>query len=239
MLAVGSLSLTLLMLAACSPLCADQELFRAAAENNVNQRYTIESVSVAGVRFDQAKIPAHLRNRIFSMVGERCDVAALEQLGEDLRKELHLRAVTQRLSKGTQPDRVHVDFEVVRKTIDISVPKFLFHSRQGLTGEVDASARASQNNTFTLGVVSNGDDLVEHFTGIAARYDNLKIGSDRIRFGILFEDYHEVWNQKTLDGIGPGSGDLPNSSLLLIARGGTWRPNSPSRWRDPSPFHWA
>ncbi len=215
MLAVGSLSLTLLMLAACSPLCADQELFRAAAENNVNQRYTIESVSVAGVRFDQAKIPAHLRNRIFSMVGERCDVAALEQLGEDLRKELHLRAVTQRLSKGTQPDRVHVDFEVVRKTIDISVPKFLFHSRQGLTGEVDASARASQNNTFTLGVVSNGDDLVEHFTGIAARYDNLKIGSDRIRFGILFEDYHEVWNQKTLDGIGPGSGDLPNLSLLL------------------------
>jgi hypothetical protein len=201
MLAVGSLSVIFLILAACTPLAADQELFRAAAENNVNQRYTIESVSIAGVRFDRAKIPATLRHRIFSMVGERCDVAALEQLAADLRKELHLREVTQRLSRGSQPDRVQVDFEVVRKTLDISVPKFLFHSRQGLTGEVDASARVGQNSTFTLGAVSNGDDMVEHFTGLAARYDNSRLGSDKVRFGIQFESYHEKWNAETLSSI--------------------------------------
>jgi hypothetical protein len=188
-----------------SPLFgADQELFRVASENNVNRRYTVESVSIAGVRFDQAKLPTGIRRRMAQLVGARCDVAAIEELAVDLRKELHLREVSQHLLKGSQPDRVRVDFEVVRKIVDLGVPKFLFHSRQGLTGEVDASARAGQNS-FTVGAVSNGDDLAERFTGIVARYEDGKVGSERVRFGIGFEDYHEQWNRQTLGAIEPGS----------------------------------
>ena len=93
---------------------------------------------------------------------------------------------------------------MVRKTIDISVPRFLFHSRQGVTGEVDASAHLGQN-TFMVGAVSNGDNLVERFTGIVARYDESKVGSDKIRFGVAFEDYHEKWNPQTRDAIQPDS----------------------------------
>jgi hypothetical protein len=203
--AFAPVCITSVLLAACSPLAADQELFRAAAENNVNQRYTIESVSIAGVRFDQAKIPANLRHRILNMVGERCDFEALSQLANDLRREMHLRDISQRLMKGSQPDRVRVDFEVVRKTVDISVPKFLFHSRQGWTGEVDANIRAGQTNSFTVGVVSNGDDLAERFTGLAARYENARVFSDKVRFGVQFENYHEQWNAETRDAIEPGT----------------------------------
>jgi hypothetical protein len=217
MLPAGSLFALGLLVAASAPLFADQELFRAAAETNVNQRYTIESVTIAGVRADQAKIPAGLRRRILSMVGARCDFAALDALAADLRKELHLRQVSQHLVKGSQPDRVQVDFEVVRKTIDVSVPRFLFHSRQGLTGEVDASVRAGQNSSFTFGMVSNGDDLVERFTGIVARYDNTKLISDRIRFGVGFEDYHEKWNPEALTAIEPGSNLVPYRSRTNVA----------------------
>jgi hypothetical protein len=211
MFAVGWSIRSLLLLAfvshaaAAEPALTDQELFRAAAENNVNQRYTIESISIAGVRFDQAKIPVSLRRRIFTMVGARCDVAALEQLARDLRKELHLKDVSQKLLKGSQPDRVLVDFEVQRKTIDVSVPKFLFHSRQGFTGEVDASTRAGQN-TFMVGAVSNGDDLAERFTGLIARFENSHVGTDKVRFGIGIESYHEKWDAATRDAIEPGSG---------------------------------
>lgn len=182
-----------------------QELFRAAAESNVNQRYTVESISIGGVRYDEAKISSHLRRRIVALIGSRCDTAALEGLAADLRRELHLRAVNQHLLKGSEPDRVRVNFEIERKQVEVSVPRFLFHSRQGITGEVDASTRFGQN-TVTLAAVSNGDNLVERFTGIAGRYEDNKVGTDKVRFGVAFEDYHEVWNQTTRDAVTPASG---------------------------------
>ncbi len=218
-LAAGTKRATVLglLLASCALLPAvDQELFRAAAENNVNRRYTIESVSIAGVRFDQAKIPGTLRRRIFSMVGARCDVAALDELARDLRRELHLKDVTQRLLKGSQPDRVRVDFEVERKTIDVSVPKFLYHSQQGFTGEADASTHFGAN-TVTVGVVSNGDDLAERFTGLVARFEDSRVGSDRIRFGVGFEDYHEQWNAQTVAALTPASNLMLYRSRTNVA----------------------
>ncbi|HVW84341.1 MAG TPA: BamA/TamA family outer membrane protein [Bryobacteraceae bacterium] len=199
------LALPFLALAACASLPAGQALFRAAAESNVNQRYTIESVSVAGIQAEQAKLPPTLRKRLTALVGERCDVAALEDLASDLRKELHLREVNQHLLKGSQPDRIRVNFEIVKKTVDIAVPKFLYHSQQGWTGEIDASTQVREN-TFTLGAVSNADDLVERFTGVVARYENTKLGSDKLRFGLGFEDYHEQWSRAAASTTPPPSG---------------------------------
>lgn len=202
-----------LLLSSSLILAAGQEFLREAAETNVNRQYVIESVSVGGVEVDRstpAKLPRNLRERLISLVGERCDVARLEDLSAQMRKELHLRTVTEHLSKGSSPDRIKVNFEVVRRDLffDISLPKFLYHSKQGFSGEVDASTRVRQND-FTFGVVSNGDDLTEHFTGIVARYDSASFGdiagSDRMRLGITFEDYHVEWNAATLNAL-PGSG---------------------------------
>ncbi len=192
------ITLPFLFLSASASLPAGQSLMRAVADTNVNQRYTIESVSVAGVHVTEAKLPYSLRQRLSALVGERCDAALLEDLAADLRKELHLREVRQRLSRGSQPDRIRVNFEVVRKNadFDISVPKFLYSSEQGFTGEIDAGAQIHQNS-FTFGVLSNGDDLTERFTGILVRYEDSNLGSEKLRFGITVEDYHELWNEAT------------------------------------------
>ncbi|HZL56635.1 MAG TPA: BamA/TamA family outer membrane protein [Bryobacteraceae bacterium] len=186
----------------CGSLFADEELYRAAAETNVNRRYTIESIAVAGVQIDRAKLPSRLRQRMNALVGKHCDVAVLQELAADLRSELHLREVNQHLLRGSRPDRVRVDFDVVRKPIDISVPRFLYHSQQGFSGEVAAQSRIGENS-FSIVAVSNGDDLTERFTGIAARYDDSRLGTDRVRFGIGFEDYHEQWNSATRAAIEP------------------------------------
>jgi hypothetical protein len=198
-----------LLLGSAFGLAADQEFLHEVAETNINHQYVIESVTVAGVEIEQfsaSKIPSRLRQRLQSLVGQQCDVAMLEELSRQIRRELHFRTVTQRLSKGSAPDRIKVNFEVVRRDLffDISLPKFLYHSKQGFTGEVDASARARQNE-FTFGVVSDGDDLTERFTGFTARFDSAPVVSDRVRFGVTFEDYHEQWNQATLNAL-PGSG---------------------------------
>ncbi len=194
--AMSRTALPLFVLAFSCRVFAGEELYRAAAESNINQRYTIESIAVAGVQVDEAKLPSSLRQRMNALIGKHCDVAVLQDLAADLRRELHLREVNHHLIRGSRPDRVRVDFAVVKKPVDIAVPKFLYNSQQGFTGEVNATTQIGQN-TFTLGVVSNGDDLTERFNGIIARYDAALPGFDRVRFGVGFEDYHEQWNSAT------------------------------------------
>jgi hypothetical protein len=201
-----------LLLISAMSLGAGQEFLREVAETNVNRQYMIESVSVAGVEVDElapSKLPTSLRRRLKSLVGERCDVALLEDLSAQIRRELNLRTVSEHLSRGSAPDRIKVNFEVVRRDLafDVSLPKFLYDSQQGFTGELDAGTRFRQNE-FTFGMVSNGDDLIERFTGITARFDSAGFGymdgSDRIRLGVAFEDYHVEWNAATVDAV-PGS----------------------------------
>jgi hypothetical protein len=93
---------------------------------------------------------------------------------------------------------VRVDFEVVRKdyAFDLSVPRFLYNSSQGWTTELNASARYHAQ-TIGVGLGSNGDDLAERYTGFSTRYENSHVFSDRIRFGIGIEGYHDLWNPAT------------------------------------------
>ncbi len=203
-----------LLLASAFALPAEsQEFLHQADEANVNRQYMIETVSFAGVEVGQtapAKLPKRLRERLRSLVGQHCDTATLQELSAEIRREMHFRTVTQRLSRGSAPDMVRVNFDVVRRDLffDISLPKFLYHSKQGFSGEVDASTRVKQND-LSFGVVSNGDELTERFTGFTARYDSAPFadiaGADRMRLGLTFEDYHVQWNEATLAAL-PGSG---------------------------------
>lgn len=203
----------ILLIASLTLSAESQEFLHQAAETNVNSQYMIEAVSVAGVDIDQPaphKLPKRLRERLETLVGQRCDMATLEDLAAEIRREMHFRSVTEHLSKGSAPDMVRVNFEIVRRDLffDISLPKFLFHSKQGFSGEVDASTRIHDND-LTFGVVSNGDDLTERFTGITARFDSTAFGeiagSDRMHLGLTFEDYHVQWNRATLNAL-PGNG---------------------------------
>jgi hypothetical protein len=198
-----------LLLTSALSLSAGQEFLREAAETNVNRQYVIESVSLAGVEVDRlapSKLPKTLRQRLKSLIGEHCDVAMLEDLSAQIRRELNFLTVTEHLSRGSAPDRIRVNFEVVRRdlAVDVSLPRFFYSSEHGFTGELDASTRIKQND-FTFGMVSNGDDLTERFTGVTARFDSAGLASDRVHLGVTFEDYREEWNQATINAL-PGSG---------------------------------
>ena len=211
------LSLLVFSLLACAHcLRAGQALLRDAEEANVNQRYIIESVSVAGRDLvDEespdlaAELPPELKERLVAIIGQRCDTGTLDDLAGEIRQRLHFREVTEHLSKGSGPDEVRVNFEVVRKNagFDVSLPKFLYHSQQGFTGEVDASARYKANSMM-VGIVSNGDDLTERYSGVAARFESAAAGPAEVRAGVTVEDYHESWNQMTLQALEPGGPQL-------------------------------
>ncbi|HEY1239503.1 MAG TPA: BamA/TamA family outer membrane protein [Bryobacteraceae bacterium] len=174
-------------------------------ELNVNSRYTVETVIVSGdgwstnlaADHDQ-KISSGLRSEITALIGSKLNPAVLDDLAVRLRREFQARAVNHRLLRGTTPESVRVVFEITQKParFDVSVPKFLYANRQGWTGAVESTTTV-HHNAFTVGLVSDGDDLAERYTGLLARYENTRLGTDRVHLRFDFDDYHEQWNGAT------------------------------------------
>lgn len=168
---------------------------------NVNSRYIVEAVDLNG--YNSAKLSDPLKDRIEALIGRPYDTEAIEEIAGQLRKEIRAKAVAAHIARGSNQESIRLVYDVTRRTagLDISVPKFLYHSKQGWSGQVDATATVSRNQTVAIGMVSDGDEMVERYTGFNARYDNTHIGTDKVRFQFLFESYHEQWNGATTNAI--------------------------------------
>ena len=167
---------------------------------NVNARYTVESVELAGD--NSPTISTGLRGELTRLVGEKLNPAALDDLARRIRRELHVRAVTHRLLRGQTPEHVRVVFDVrgTPAKFEASVPKLVYRSDAGLSGAVEGTATVGAH-AFTLGVVSDGDVLAERYSGIVARYEDKRLSSDRVRFRLDFESYREQWNPATVQAL--------------------------------------
>jgi outer membrane protein assembly factor BamA len=176
------------------------------SEANINTRYTVEDVLVSTGTWtarvaseNQQKLSSNLRKDILSLIGEKFNPSALDDLAHRLRRELHARTVEHRLRRGKSPDYVQVVFEVSLNptSFDVSVPKFLYQGQQGWSGAVEGTATIRQQG-FMLGLVSDGDVLVERYTGVEGHYEDAHLGTDRLHFGLEVDSYHEKWNDATL-----------------------------------------
>ena len=177
------------------------------SEFNVNARYTVETVviSTEGWTTDlvadhdqKGRLSSGLRKDAAALIGEKLNPTMLEEVGRHIKKEFHARTVEHHVLRGKSPEYVQVVFDVkLRPTrFDVSIPKFLYNSKQAWSGAVEATATVGHNG-FTVGGVSDGDELAERYTGVVARYENNKVGTDRVRFRFQFEDYREQWNPAT------------------------------------------
>lgn len=166
------------------------------AEMNVNSRYTVESVELSGT--SESNISSGLRKDISRLIGEKLNSSLLDDLAKRIRRELHVRAVSHHVTRGDTPEHVKVVFEVKGRprSYEISIPKFLYHSKQGWSAAAEGTVQIDQHR-FTAGVVSDGDELAERFAGVMGRYENRKVGTDRLRFRFLAESYHQQWNRAT------------------------------------------
>ncbi len=178
-----------------------------AAEINVNSRYIIERVDIAG--FGDRTLSARVMDQIRNLTGERFSQAALDDLIKQIRSELHVTRVTQTVMRGSQPDHIRVVLEAHSRTVrfEANIPHFVYQSKQGWSGGAEGAIQVG-TSTVGVGMRSDGDELIERFAGVNARYENRRLGSDRVGFRFDFESYHQQWNQATLDTLG-SSPDIP------------------------------
>jgi hypothetical protein len=205
-------------------------------ELNVNSRYTVETVVVRGDGWtanlaadsstegrygsNARRISVGLRKQITSLIGDKLNPAVLDLLAGRLRKELQARTVTHRVLRGSKPGFVQVLFEIkLRPTrFDVSVPNFAYTTSEGASGAIEATATVAQQHQFTVGLLSNADDLVERYSGVVARYEDTQLGSDRVRVSFQFATYREDWNGATETAVAGDSAAAGETSGLYRTR---------------------
>jgi len=181
------------LIAGCATVADETE----ASALNVNSRYTIESDHVMGLRAEKVSDP--IKSELDSLQGEKLDDSRLKRIAERIKHDLHATDVSVSVKRGSVPDHVVVNFEVKKheQPVDVNLVKFVYHSKEGWSGEGSATTSFG-NNSVTFGLVSDGDALVERFTGVRARYERKHLGTDRLRIRFEFDSFHEQWSEATL-----------------------------------------
>jgi hypothetical protein len=181
-------------------------------EMNVNTRYTVESVELAGD--SPSGISTGLRGELTRLVGAKLNPAALDDLAVRIRQELHVRAVTHRLLRGQKPEHVRVVFDVRGNPakFEASVPKLVYRSDGGFSGLAQGTATVGAQ-AFTFCGVSDGDILAERYTGIVASYEDKRLIGDRVRFRLDFESYREQWDQATVNALDQPGAESDTSGI--------------------------
>ncbi|HBY59013.1 MAG TPA: hypothetical protein DEH78_04280 [Solibacterales bacterium] len=168
---------------------------------NVNSRYTIEGVEVQPA--SERRLSPSLRRDLQKIIGEKLDPEVLNELAGRIRREVDARLVSQRITRGAQPEHVKVVFEVVRRRdFSLTVPKLAYHSRQGWSAGLEGTARFS-GNAVTAGLVSDGDELMERDSGVRVRYERDAFGAAPLGFRFEFSDFHTQWDPATVSALGP------------------------------------
>ena len=169
----------------------------SVADTNVNSRYMVESVGVLSPR--HYRLSWSLVEEMRHLVGARFNDQIFKDLAQRISNELHGYKVAFRLARGSDPDHVRVNFDVhgPKAGFDLEFPKLVYSSREGPSGESDAVLNVG-NNTFTFGVVSDRDSMVERSSGIRTRYDRWNVGSDRVHVSLEFASYRERYDSATL-----------------------------------------
>jgi hypothetical protein len=195
---MNKLLLAALLSVACWATTGDEDPYKDPALN-VNARYIVESVDIKGAPRARMRLSDPLQTEIDQVVGQNYDEPMLKRLADRIKDELHVPDVSIEVRKGRMPDRLVVTFEVGQdeKSFDLDVVRFLYHSKQGWTGEGGATI-GIHGNKLSFGLVSDGDRLAERYAGIQAGYERAAVGTDRLGLRFRFLSYHQQWNRTTL-----------------------------------------
>ncbi len=192
---------------------------KAQEANNVNSRYTVEAVELQGI--DESRLSSSLRDEIRRKIGKKFHPDVFAELAMRIKQELHARAVSPKLQRGTNMENVKVllDVEPRRSLIDPSRSRIAFQSKQGLTGAGFIAVEGEQN-LLRVGYANNGEDYVERSGGILATYQR-KMLADRLRASFQFETFNSKWDRaisrNSTDGANFYSGRQTYSPTLIYS----------------------
>jgi hypothetical protein len=174
----------------------------ASLAENINARYVVEHVDIPSI--PDAPISQGLMDELRALIGHPLDPVEADRLCRRLEDELPGYDVRRRISRGKEPGRIRVVFEVTRSERSRWLPfapprsKVVYHEDQGWSGVLDIGIGGG-NNRATIGFVwGNEDDLIEEYSGYRFRAENRKAGTERLGASLEFSRFTQEWHGATL-----------------------------------------
>ena len=168
---------------------------KAQEVNNVNARYTVESIELSGI--DEARLSRSLRTELKRRVGEKFHPDIFAELAVKIKQELRARAVSPKLQRGTNAENIKVllDVEPGKSLLDPSRSRIAYYGKQGLSG---AGFLTTETDTqaIRVGYLNNGEDSLDRLQGVSANYQR-KFFRDKVRAGFQFDAFNSQWNSFT------------------------------------------
>jgi hypothetical protein len=167
------------------------------AETNVNERYEVEKIEYVGI--EESRVSTAIRDDAQKMVGEKYSEKRTREIAKRLHRDLRSYDVEFRVAKGEKPEHVIVVFQVEKisgNSLGSALPILVYHSKEGFSGSLEIPLE-THHNVFTIGLVSDADQLLERNAGFRLRYEHRKLGTDALRFRMDFDSYHQKFNAAT------------------------------------------
>jgi hypothetical protein len=169
---------------------------------NINARYTVESVEIRGV--PEADISRSLRVRLQTLVGRRLDHDEADELNDLLEDERPDFTVERRISRGSERGRIRVVFEFSEREGTRWIPftptrsKFVYHSEQGWSGALDIPMGGRDHRVTAGFAFSNNDDLVEEYSGVRVAFESRRLATERLGARVEVARFNNTWRESTL-----------------------------------------
>jgi hypothetical protein len=183
-------------------------------EENINSRYTIESVDVEGIALGD--VGDRLRSELQALVGQRLDHGEAARLEQRLADSFPGYEVRRHISRGSQRGRVRLVFGV-NKTEALrwihfapSISKLLFHSDQGWSGLLNLQMGSRDFRVAPLFALDNRDDLIEEYSGYGVRIESRRLATERLGVSLELGNYNQTWQAETLAALA-GRPDVPET----------------------------
>lgn len=191
---------------------------------NVNSRYTVESVELLG--FSKSKLSRTVRERIDKMVGNKYDTLALTGLVWKIREEVRAKHINVRVGRGLKPEHLAVRLEVEGrrdKSFDVTTPKFGFHSQQGFSGAVEGVINVDSHLRLAGGFSEDSDQMLERFYGFHGRAE-VRIPKSPVTLKFKYASLSQYWNPLVgANGSHYGNREIfEPSATINLARGLDW-----------------
>jgi hypothetical protein len=170
---------------------------------NINARYSVESVEITGV--PETDVSQGIRDDLQRLIGRPLDHDEAERLEKRIDAELPGFEVKRRISRGSQPGRIRVIFELIKIEPPPWIPfdrdrsKIVYHSKQGWSGVLDIPMGGPRHHRVRLGMVfDNNDDLIEEYAGFNFGFESRKVATDRLGVTVEVSRYRQSWRPETL-----------------------------------------
>ena len=175
----------------------------ATEMQNINARYVVEEVEIAGIAEESIDQP--LRDELQALVGSRLDPSRADELRRRLEAERPDYEVDRRISRGSASGRIRLVFHFRRTERNRWIPfapsrsKLIYHEAQGWSFALDVPVGGRRDHRFTLGLVrGNADDLIEEYSGYRLRVESREAVTKRLGLSLEWSRLTQRWRQHTL-----------------------------------------